>query len=105
MISVVEPEILYDIYLGYKDGSIITTDDSLMANKYLMTAAAEGYEPAIIVQARNFTQAGDNYRALMLWQTLLCSSDPKVSELAKKEIVDVENRVKQQRLKELEEQR
>ena len=105
MISVVEPEILYDIYLGYKDGSIIATDDSLMANKYLMTAAAEGYEPAIIVQARDFTQAGDNYRALMLWQTLLYSSDPKVSELAKKEIVDVENRVKQQRLKELEEQR
>ncbi|MFV9925023.1 MAG: tetratricopeptide repeat protein [Francisella endosymbiont of Hyalomma scupense] len=104
MISVVEPEILYDIYLGYKDGSIIATDDSLMA-KYLMTAAAEGYEPAIIVQARDFTQAGDNYRALMLWQTLLYSSDPKVSELAKKEIVDVENRVKQQRLKELEEQR
>lgn len=74
MISVVEPEILYDIYLGYKDGSIIATDDSLMA-KYLMTAAAEGYEPAIIVQARYFTQAGDNYRALMLWQILLYSSD------------------------------
>lgn len=83
MISVVEPEILYDIYLGYKNGSIIATNNSLMANKYL-TTAAEGYEPAIIVQARDFTQAGDNYRALMLWQTLLYSSDPKVSELAKK---------------------
>ncbi|APA83318.1 tetratricopeptide repeat protein [Francisella tularensis] len=105
MISVVEPEILYDIYLGYKNGSIIATNNSLMANKYLTTAAAEGYEPAIIVQARDFTQAGDNYRALMLWQTLLYSSDPKVSELAKKEIIDVEKRVKQQRLKELEEQR
>lgn len=105
MISVVEPEILYDIYLGYKDGSIIANDDSLMANKYLMTAAAEGYEPAIIVQARDFTQAGDNYKALMLWQTLLYSSNPKVSELAKKEIVDVENRVKQQRFEKLEEQR
>ncbi|AEE26489.1 tetratricopeptide repeat protein [Francisella hispaniensis] len=105
IISVVEPEILYDIYLGYKNGSIISADDPVMANKYLTTAAAEGYEPAIIVQARNFTQAGDNYRALMLWQTLLYSSDPKVSELAKKEIVDVEERVKQQRLKELEEQR
>ncbi|NDT66673.1 sel1 repeat family protein [Francisella tularensis subsp. holarctica] len=105
MISVVEPEILYDIYLGYKNGSIIATNNSLMANKYLTTAAAEGYEPAIIVQARDFTQAGDNYRALMLWQTLLYSSDPKVSELAKKEIIDVEKHVKQQRLKELEEQR
>ncbi|OIN83302.1 tetratricopeptide repeat protein [Francisella sp. TX07-6608] len=105
MISVVEPEVLYDIYLGYKNGSIIATNNSLMANKYLTTAAAEGYEPAIIVQARDFTQAGDNYRALMLWQTLLYSSDPKVSELAKKEIIDVEKRVKQQRLKELEEQR
>ncbi|MBK2013408.1 tetratricopeptide repeat protein [Francisella tularensis] len=104
MISVVEPEILYDIYLGYKNGSIIATNNSLMANKYL-TTAAEGYEPAIIVQARDFTQAGDNYRALMLWQTLLYSSDPKVSELAKKEMIDVEKRVKQQRLKELEEQR
>ncbi|ACD30773.1 tetratricopeptide repeat protein [Francisella tularensis] len=104
MISVVEPEILYDIYLGYKNGSIIATNNSLMANKYL-TTAAEGYEPAIIVQARDFTQAGDNYRALMLWQTLLYSSDPKVSEFAKKEIIDVEKRVKQQRLKELEEQR
>ena len=41
-----------------------------MANKYLTTAAAEGYESVIIVQAQNFTQAGDNYRALMLWQTL-----------------------------------
>ncbi|WP_160487181.1 tetratricopeptide repeat protein [Francisella tularensis] len=105
MISVVEPEILYDIYLGYKNGSIIATNNSLMANKYLTTAAAEGYEPAIIVQARDFTQAGDNYRALMLWQTLLYSSDPKVSELAKKEIIDVEKHVKQQCLKELEEQR
>ncbi|MWZ50660.1 sel1 repeat family protein [Francisella tularensis] len=104
MISVVEPEILYDIYLGYKNGSIIATNNSLMANKYL-TTAAEGYEPSIIVQARDFTQAGDNYRALMLWQTLLYSSDPKVSELAKKEMIDVEKRVKQQRLKELEEQR
>ncbi|MDE5010934.1 sel1 repeat family protein, partial [Francisella tularensis subsp. holarctica] len=64
MISVVEPDILYDIFLGYKNGSIIATNNSLMANKYLTTAAAEGYEPAIFVQARDFTQAGDNYRAL-----------------------------------------
>ncbi|MDE4942791.1 sel1 repeat family protein, partial [Francisella tularensis subsp. holarctica] len=67
--------------------------------------ADEGYETAIIFQARDCTQAGYNYRSLMLWQSLLYSSDTKVSELAKKEIIDVEKHVKQQRLKELEEQR
>lgn len=41
----------------------------------------------------------------MLWQTLLYSSDPKVAELAKKEIVEVENLVKQERLKTLEKER
>lgn len=41
----------------------------------------------------------------MLWQTLLYSSNLKVAELAKKEIVKVENLVKQERLKTLEKER
>ncbi|AJI52323.1 tetratricopeptide repeat protein [Francisella philomiragia] len=104
LISTTDPEILYEIYLAYKDGKLPNENDKTL-DKYIITAAANGYEPAIIVQARNFTDKGDNYRALMLWQTLLYSSDPKVAELAKKEIVEVENLVKQERLKTLEKER
>ncbi|MBK2094874.1 sel1 repeat family protein [Francisella philomiragia] len=104
LISTTDPEILYEIYLAYKDGKLPNENDKTI-DKYIITAAANGYEPAIIVQARNFTDKGDNYRALMLWQTLLYSSDPKVAELAKKETVEVENLVKQERLKTLEKER
>ncbi|AIT08568.1 hypothetical protein LO80_00330 [Candidatus Francisella endociliophora] len=104
LMSIVDSEILYEIYLAYKSDQIKEADPTVK-NKYLATAAAQGYEPAIIVQARNFTKDGDNYRALMLWQTLLYSSDPQVSELAKKEIVNVEKLVKQQRLAEIEKEK
>lgn len=96
LISVVEPNLLYEIYLGYKSNQITNLNQD-SATKYLTTAAAEGYEPAIIIQAQNFSKSGDNYRALMLWQTLLYSSNSKVSKLAKKEIIKVEKLVKQQR--------
>lgn len=98
--SIVDSQLLYEIYLAYKDNKIKETNPN-EKDKYIATAAAEGYEPAIIVQARNFTENGDNYRALMLWQTLLYSSDPKVSELAKKEIKNVEKLVKKQRQAEI----
>ncbi|MEY8701744.1 tetratricopeptide repeat protein [Francisella philomiragia] len=104
LISTTDPEILYEIYLAYKDGKLPNENDKTL-DKYIIAAAANGYEPAIIVQARNFTDKGDNYRALMLWQTLLYSSDPKVAELAKKEVVKVEDLVKQERLKNLEKER
>lgn len=104
LISTTDPEILYEIYLAYKDSKLPNENDKTL-DKYIIAAAANGYEPAIIVQARNFTDKGDNYRALMLWQTLLYSSDPKVAELAKKEVVKVEDLVKQERLKNLEKER
>nr|WP_231138753.1 SEL1-like repeat protein [Francisella orientalis] len=104
LISTTDPEILYEIYLAYKDGKLPNENDKTL-DEYIITAAANGYEPAIIVQARNFTDKGDNYKALMLWQTLLYSSNLKVAELAKKEIVKVENLVKQERLKTLEKER
>lgn len=104
LLSIISSEFLYDIYLAYKDNKIVSTDQSIK-DKYLSMAAAQGYEPAIIVQARNFTKSGDNYRALMLWQTLLYSSDPKVSQLAKKEILEVEKLVKEERLAEQERQK
>ncbi|MEY8766235.1 MULTISPECIES: sel1 repeat family protein [Francisella] len=104
LIATIDSEILYDIYLAYQNGKL-TNENEKNIDKYITTAAANGYEPAIIVQARDFTKKGDNYRALMLWQTLLYSSDPKVAELAKKEIVKVEELVKQERLETLEKER
>ncbi|GAB4221850.1 MAG: SEL1-like repeat protein [Francisella sp.] len=95
--SVIEPAILYEIYLEYKNGSI-KADDENLANKYLIAAAAEDYEPAIIVQAQDFEKAGDTSKAMMLWQKLLYSSNPKVSDLAKKEIIKIQEHLKQQQL-------
>ena len=92
-------EMLYEIYLAYDQDQINETDQSVK-EKYLLASAAEGYEPALIVQAYNFSDAGDNYRALMLWQTLLYSSDPKVSELAKTEIPKIQKLVEAERQKE-----
>ena len=93
------PKMLYEIYLSYDEDQIKEADESIK-EKYLLASAAEGYEPAIIVQANNFTKAGDNYRSLMLWQTLLYSSDPKVSELAKTEIPKIQKLVGAEREKE-----
>lgn len=100
LLSIVDSGILYEIYIAYKNNTIKEAN-STIKDKYLAMAAAQGYEPAIMIQAHNFTESGDNYRALMLWQTLLYSSDPKVSELAKKEIISVEKLVKKQRLAEI----
>ena len=93
------PKMLYEIYLAYDQDQIKEADPSIK-EKYLLAAAAEGYEPALIVQAHNFSEKGDNYRALMLWQTLLYSSDPKVSETAKEEIPKIQKLVELERKKE-----
>jgi TPR repeat protein len=93
------PKMLYEIYLAYDQDQIKEADSSIK-EKYLLASAAEGYEPALIVQAHNFTKAGDNYRSLMLWQTLLYSSDPKVSKIAKTEIPKIQKLVEVERKKE-----
>ena len=93
------PKMLYEIYLAYDEDQIKEANPSIK-EKYLLASAAEGYEPALIVQAHNFSKTGDNYRALMLWQTLLYSSDPKVSELAKTEIPKIQKLVEAERKKE-----
>ena len=93
------PKMLYEIYLAYDQDQIKEADPSIK-EKYLLASAAEGYEPALIVQAHNFSKTHDNYRALMLWQTLLYSSDPKVSELAKTEILKIQKLVEMERQKE-----
>jgi TPR repeat protein len=85
LLASTDPKLLYKIYEAIADNRIkdIKNDDK---NKYLLSAAAEGYEPALIKQAQNFTNEDDNYRALMLWQTLLYSSNPATAKKAKIEI-------------------
>ena len=103
LISTTDPELIYQIYLEYKSNKI-TEKKPIDKDKYLSIAASRGYEPAIIEQARIFEKNKNYHRALMLWQTLLYSSNPKVADLAEKEIAKSETLVRKRRQKELEEQ-
>ncbi|MED7788569.1 hypothetical protein [Francisella sp. 19X1-34] len=103
LISTTDPEILYQIYLAY-NSSEIKENKSGEKDKYLSIAVSKGYEPATIKQAQIFAKNKDYHRASILWQTLLYSSNIKTADLAEKEMAKIEDLIKQQREKELEQE-
>jgi len=98
IVSSAGSKMLYEIYLAYDQDQIKEADPSIK-EKYLLAAAAEGYEPALVVQAYSYTKTNDNYRALMLWQTLLYSSNTKISKIAKAEIPKIQKILESERKK------
>lgn len=94
-----DPKLLYSVYEAINDNKISDMDES-DKNKYLLSAVAEGYEPALIKQAQNSTDEGDNNRALMLWQTLLYSSNPATSKKATTKIDEIQKVLKKERVEE-----
>lgn len=104
LLASTNPKLLYNIYEAITNNKIKDIKNNDDKNKYLLSAAAEGYEPALMKQAQNFTDESDNYRALMLWQTLLYSSNPKTAKKAKAEIVKVNKLLDKERAEERAEQ-
>ncbi|MED7819114.1 MULTISPECIES: tetratricopeptide repeat protein [unclassified Francisella] len=100
LISTTDPKLLYQIYLAY-DSNKITAKEPNTKDKYLAAAVTKKYEPAMIDQAIMFEKAKNHKEALILWQSLLYSSDRKVADLAQKEIDKSEDLLRKQRQKAL----
>ncbi|KEI35734.1 hypothetical protein FRA_29c03580 [Francisella sp. W12-1067] len=91
LIPKVEPKLLFETYLAYKDGKILKTNSSSLKDKFLLAAISKGYEPALAIQAEDLARNGDSNQALTLWKTLVYSSNPKISALAKSKIPELQN--------------
>ncbi|AJC49140.1 sel1 repeat family protein [Allofrancisella guangzhouensis] len=99
LIPELEPKPLFEIYLAYKDGKLLETNNS-QKDKFLLAAISKGYEPAVAIQADNFAKNGDSNQALTLWETLLYSSNPKISTLAKTKITQIQDAIQDRNRKE-----